>query len=117
MNDNKRKLHKAGYLPHAWTHILKHTRAIQRNGRNENEREREEKVYSVMDDIFSKIERLSKVLKRESVELDLRSLQSEFHSCTPVKQIECDLMVEWIVGTEKNLHVYEYYICGMMNLF
>ena len=33
----------------------------------------EEKVYSVMDDIFSNMERLNNVLKRDSVELDLKS--------------------------------------------
>ena len=39
---------------------------------NENVEKGEEKVYLVMDEIFSNMERLNNVLKRHSVELDLK---------------------------------------------
>ena len=51
-----------------------------------------------MDDMFSKIKRLHKKRKRESVELDLISLLIEFHTRTPVNRIECDLRVQWVTG-------------------
>ena len=64
----------AGNTLHTFTHQQSHsTIAIQREGRNENVEKGEEKVYSVMDDIFSNMERLNNVPKRESVELDLKS--------------------------------------------
>ena len=59
---------------HTYTHQQSHsTITIQREGRNESAEKGEEKVYSVMDDIFSNMERFNNVLKRESVELDLKS--------------------------------------------
>ena len=51
-----------------------------------------------MDDKRSNVERLSKVLNRDSVELVLIKLLIEFHSVTPVKRIEWVLMVEWEIG-------------------
>ena len=51
-----------------------------------------------MDDMFSYMERLNKIRKRESVELVLITLLNEFHAWTPVKRIECVLMVEWVMG-------------------
>ena len=62
------------YTSYIHTHQQSHsTITIQREGRNESAEKGEEKVYSVMDDIFSNMERFNNVLKRESVELDLKS--------------------------------------------
>ena len=70
----KKKNVTAGNTLHTFTHQQSHsTITIQREGRNENVEKGEEKVYSVMDDIFSNMERLNNVLKRDSVELDLKS--------------------------------------------
>ena len=61
------------HFTHSHTKQSHSTIAIQREGRIENVEKGEEKVYSVMEDIFSNMERLNNVLKRDSVELDLKS--------------------------------------------
>ena len=60
----KKMLQQEIYTLHTFTHQQSHsTIAIQREGRNENVEKGEEKVYSVMDDIFSNMERLNNVFE------------------------------------------------------
>ena len=54
-----------------------------------------------MDDSFWNTSRLYKVLNREIVELDFRSVVMEFHSRTPEKRIEWVLLVEWATGLRR----------------
>ena len=69
-------LHVQQLIHFTHSHTNSHTVLSQykeREGLRTNVEKGEEKVYSVMDDIFSNMERLNNVLKRDSVELDLKS--------------------------------------------